>query len=43
MKDMKVFDDYEVKELDGQAKVCLNALRKYYEGVRIVLIFIVLV
>lgn len=27
MKDMKVFDDYEVKELDGQAKVCLNALR----------------
>lgn len=27
-------DDYEVKELDGQAKVCLNALRKYYEGVR---------
>lgn len=34
MKDMKVFDDYEVKELDGQAKVCLNALRKYYEGVR---------
>lgn len=34
MKDMKVFDGYEVKELDGQAKVCLNALRKYYEGVR---------
>lgn len=28
MKDMKVFDDYEVKELDGQAKVCLKRFKK---------------